>query len=50
MFGDLPNDAALRAGWDEFRDRLKRAGDLLFRCGAPTWRDQVLRLLMGIPR
>ena len=35
MFGDDQDDEALRAGWHEFCDRLKRAGDLIFRDTAP---------------
>ena len=36
MFGDNPHDAALKAGWDDFCDRLKSAGDLVFRDTTPA--------------
>lgn len=35
MFGDDPDDEALRAGWHDFCERLKHAGDLVFRDTAP---------------
>jgi len=35
MYGDGPDDEALRAGWHDFCDRLKQAGDLVFRDTAP---------------
>lgn len=35
MYGDGPDDAALRAGWHDFCDELRRAGDLVFRDTAP---------------
>lgn len=36
MFGDNPNDALLKASWDEFCDQLKSAGELVFRDTTPT--------------
>ena len=36
MLGDNPNDAALKASWDDFCDQLKSAGDLVFRDTTPT--------------
>ncbi len=35
MFGDDQDDDTLRAGWDDFCERLKQAGDLVFRDTAP---------------
>lgn len=35
MFGDDPDDQALRAGWHDFCERLKGAGDLVFRDTTP---------------
>ncbi|CAA0109240.1 Uncharacterised protein [Halioglobus japonicus] len=48
MFGDNPNDATLRASWEDFCDQLKSAGDMVFRDGAPAHdidRAKGLRLL-----
>jgi hypothetical protein len=48
MFGDNPNDAELKASWDDFCDRLKAAGELVFRDTTPTQdidRAKGLRLL-----
>ena len=36
MFGDNPNDAALKASWDHFCDQLKAAGELVFRDTTPN--------------
>lgn len=36
MFGDNPNDARLKASWDDFCEQLKSAGDLVFRDTTPT--------------
>ncbi len=36
MLGDNPHDAALKAGWDDFCEQLKRAGDLVFRDTTPA--------------
>ncbi|MDG2273855.1 MAG: DUF1214 domain-containing protein [Halioglobus sp.] len=35
MFGDNPNDARLKASWDDFCEQLKTAGDLVFRDTTP---------------
>lgn len=35
MYGDNPNDARLKASWDNFCEQLKQAGDLVFRDTAP---------------
>ena len=35
-FGDAEDDAALRAAWHEFCDRLKAAGDLAFKDTSPA--------------
>jgi hypothetical protein len=35
MFGDNPNDAALKASWDAFCEQLKAAGELVFRDTTP---------------
>ena len=48
MFGDNPQDDALRASWHQFCDQLKEAGDLVFRDTAPAAdidRAKGLRLL-----
>jgi len=48
MFGDNPHDAILKAGWDNFCDQLKSAGDLVFRDSTPLHdidRAKGLRLL-----
>ena len=48
MFGDNPNDARLKASWDNFCDELKSAGDLIFRDTTPQQdidRAKGLRLL-----
>tara|TARA_B110000503_G_scaffold141430_1_gene234972 strand:+ start:7005 stop:8294 length:1290 start_codon:yes stop_codon:yes gene_type:complete len=48
MFGDNPQDATLKASWDDFCDQLKSASDLVFRDGTPTQdidRAKGLRLL-----
>jgi hypothetical protein len=36
MFGDNPRDQELRAGWDDFCEQLKAAGDLVFRDTTPA--------------
>jgi hypothetical protein len=36
MYGDNPNDARLKASWDNFCDQLKSAGDLVFRDTTPV--------------
>lgn len=36
MFGDNPNDAALKASWEAFCDELKSAGELVFRDTTPS--------------
>jgi len=36
MYGDNPNDARLKASWDNFCDQLKQAGDLVFRDTTPV--------------
>ncbi len=36
MFGDNENDKLLKAGWEQFCDELKAAGELVFRDTAPT--------------
>ena len=36
MYGDNPNDARLKASWDNFCDQLKHAGDLVFRDTTPV--------------
>ncbi len=36
MFGDNPNDARLKASWDNFCEQLKSAGDLVFRDTTPV--------------
>lgn len=36
MFGDNPNDATLKASWDDFCDQLKGASDLVFRDTTPA--------------
>ena len=36
MFGDNPNDEALKASWDDFCDQLKGASDLVFRDTTPA--------------
>lgn len=36
MLGDNPNDAALKASWDDFCEQLKSAGDLVFRDTTPN--------------
>ncbi|PLW68614.1 DUF1214 domain-containing protein [Pseudohalioglobus lutimaris] len=36
MFGDNPNDAQLKASWDDFCEQLKSAGDLVFRDSTPN--------------
>ena len=48
MLGDNPNDARLKASWDEFCEQLKNAGDLVFRDTTPVQdidRAKGLRLL-----
>lgn len=48
MFGDNPNDARLKASWDDFCEQLKGAGELIFRDTTPTHdidRAKGLRLL-----
>ncbi|MFL3654542.1 MAG: DUF1214 domain-containing protein [Halioglobus sp.] len=48
MLGDNRNDIRLKAGWDDFCDQLKGAGDLIFRDSTPTHdidRAKGLRLL-----
>ena len=48
MYGDNPNDAALKASWDNFCDELKSAGELVFRDSTPVRdidRAKGLRLL-----
>lgn len=48
MFGDNPNDAALKAAWDSFCDELKSSSELLFRDSTPAHdidRAKGLRLL-----
>ena len=48
MYGDNPNDKALKASWDNFCDELKSAGDLIFRDTTPVQdidRAKGLRLL-----
>jgi hypothetical protein len=36
MYGDNPNDARLKASWDNFCEQLKSAGELVFRDTTPT--------------
>ncbi len=36
MLGDNPNDAQLKASWDQFCEQLKSAGDLIFRDTTPS--------------
>ena len=36
MYGDNPNDARLKASWDNFCDQLKSAGELVFRDTTPV--------------
>ena len=36
MFGDNHNDAQLKDSWDNFCDKLKKSGDLVFRDTTPT--------------
>mgnify|MGYP001826898924 CR=1 FL=1 len=36
MYGDNPNDAALKASWDDFCEQLKSAGELVFRYSTPA--------------
>ena len=36
MFGDNPNDAQLKASWEDFCEQLKSAGDLVFRDSTPA--------------
>lgn len=36
MFGDNPNDAALKESWDDFCDQLKGAAELVFRDSTPS--------------
>ena len=48
MFGDNPNDALLRASWNDFCDQLKEAGEIVFRDNTPAQdidRAKGLRLL-----
>ena len=48
MFGDHPQDARLKASWDDFCEQLKGAGDLVFRETTPKHeidRAKGLRLL-----
>lgn len=48
MFGDNPNDAALKQSWDDFCDQLKDASELIFRDTTPVHdidRAKGLRLL-----
>ena len=48
MFGDNPNDKALKAAWDNFCDELKGASELIFRDTTPSHdldRAKGLRLL-----
>jgi hypothetical protein len=48
MFGDNPNDARLKASWDDFCEQLKGAGELIFRDTTPKHdidRAKGLRLL-----
>ncbi|MBT4520200.1 MAG: DUF1214 domain-containing protein [Halieaceae bacterium] len=48
MFGDNPNDAQLKAGWEDFCDQLKDAGEIIFRDTTPIQdidRAKGLRLL-----
>ncbi len=35
-YGDTPHDEMLKTAWEEFCDRLKGAGDLIFRADAPS--------------
>jgi len=35
VFGDNPNDARLKASWEDFCDQLKDAGELIFRDSTP---------------
>ncbi len=36
MFGDNPNDARLKASWDNFCEQLKNAGEMVFRDTTPV--------------
>ena len=46
-YGDTPHDALLRSAWEDFCDRLKGAGDLVFRDSVPA---TALARAEGFPR